>query len=334
MKEALFYQKSNNRIVCKLCPHNCTIKEGTRGICRVRKNNGGALFSENYGVISAINFDPIEKKPLYHFYPGSVILSLGGVGCNMRCRCCQNWQISQVSVSDFPYKKSYRPDEIVETAKSRKNNIGVAYTYNEPTVWYEYMLEIARLVHEEEMKNVVVSNGYINLEPLQELIRYVDAFNIDLKAFTDKFYRSQTGARIEPVKEALKFLVKNKKHVEITSLIIPSLNDNEDEFTRMIEWISGELGKHIILHLSRYHPMYKLDIQSTGSETLEKFYNIASTRLDYVYVGNINIKDYQDTHCKGCGKTVIKRSGYAVEMQGIDNMGKCMNCGNNLIVNQ
>ncbi len=327
MKEALFYTAiENNKVICNLCPHNCTIKPGALGICKVRKNIDGRLFSENYALLSAINFDPIEKKPLYHFYPDSEILSLGSVGCNMKCRCCQNWQISQTTIQDFPHNKKYQPEEIVRLAKSRNSNIGVAYTYNEPTIWYEFMLETASLVHQQGMKNVMVSNGFINKEPLLELVKYVDAFNIDLKAFNDHFYRSQSGAKLEPVKDTLKLLVKNQKHVEITNLVIPTLNDDENEFSDMITWIADELGKNTVLHLSRYHPMYKLDIRSTGSDVLEKFYSIASEKLSYVYVGNINIKDYQDTKCSNCGKTVIKRSGYSIDIKGIDRNGNCKNC--------
>ncbi len=332
LKEALFYTKADNKVICELCPHRCSIREGAYGICKVRRNTGGRLFSENYGVLSAIHFDPVEKKPLYHFFPGKLILSLGSVGCNMKCKCCQNWQISQTGANDFPYRKSYVPEEIVEIALSRQNNIGVAYTYNEPTVWYEYMLDTARLVHEKGMKNAMVSNGYMSPEPLQELTGIIDGFNIDLKAFNDRFYRSQTGAKLEPVKETLKFLSQHNKHVEVTNLVIPSLNDSLGEFTEMIKWLAGELGNNTVLHLSRYHPMYKLEIQPTGNEILSKFYDEARRYLNYVYVGNTSIKNYQDTQCSGCGKTLIRRSGYTVECIGIDISGKCIHCGTKVIV--
>ena len=332
MKEALYYITRDEKVICQLCPHNCTIRPDAVGICKFRKNINGILYSENYALLSAINFDPIEKKPLYHFFPGAEILSLGSVGCNMKCRCCQNWQISQISEDDFPYGKSYSPEEIVRTARSRHNNIGVAYTYNEPTIWFEYMLETAKQVHKAGMKNVMVSNGFINPEPLDELTEYVDAFNIDLKAFNDHFYKIQSGARLEPVKRALELLVKKNKHVEITNLVIPTLNDEEYEFTEMISWIAETLGKNIILHLSRYHPMYKLNIRSTDSDTLKRFYKIASEKLNYVYVGNISINDCQDTKCIGCGRTVIKRSGYYIDRKGIDKHGRCLHCGELVVV--
>lgn len=333
MTEALFYETSGDKVICHLCPHNCSIKNGSAGICRVRRNHQGKLYSENYALLSAVNFDPVEKKPLYHYYPGSIILSLGSIGCNMKCKCCQNWQISQTSSSDFPYSKSYAPDEIIPLAKSRTDNIGVAYTYNEPTVWYEYMLDTARLVHEAGMKNCMVSNGYISEEPLTVLIKYIDAFNIDLKAFNEHFYRTQTASSLEPVKKTLKLLVKNGKHVEVTNLIIPTLNDEEKEFSDMVEWIATELGKNTVLHLSRYHPMYRLDIRATSSSLMEKAYAIAAEKLSYVYVGNISIRDYQDTCCSKCGNTVIQRTGYIVDYKGIDLSGKCKYCGEKIVIN-
>lgn len=328
----MYYIKSGDRLQCLLCPHHCTIKKDAAGICGVRRNNNGILISENYALLSAINFDPIEKKPLYHFFPGSVILSLGSIGCNMRCKCCQNWQISQAGISEFNYGKSYPPEEILRLAKSKAGNIGVAYTYNEPTVWYEYMLDTARLVHEAGMKNCMVTNGYISEEPLNELMEYMDAFNIDLKAFNDHFYKTQTGASLEPVKETLQLLAKNNKHLEITNLVIPTLNDDEKEFTGMVEWIAKELGEKTVLHLSRYHPMYKLDIRATGSDLLEKFYNLATERLSHVFVGNISIKNYQDTKCPNCGKTVIRRTGYFIENDGIIKSGNCRYCGEPIAV--
>jgi len=292
----------------------------------------GVLYSENYRVLTATNFDPIEKKPLYHFFPGSTILSIGSLGCNLKCKCCQNWQISQSSADNFPYTKSYSPGEIVQIAKSRSNNIGVAFTYNEPTVWFEYMFETSKLINTGGMKNVMVSNGYINEAPLKELVKYIDAFNIDLKAFNEKFYKIQASARLEPVKQTLQVLVKHNKHLEITNLVIPTLNDDETEFEEMVNWIAKELGRDTVLHLSRYHPMYKLDLSPTRTQTLDDYYHIASKKLNHVYVGNITLKDYQDTKCPKCGKTVIRRSGYFTEANGIDAAGKCANCSEQIAV--
>jgi pyruvate formate lyase activating enzyme len=333
LKEALFYKTSGEKLVCQLCPHQCSIKRDATGTCGVRRNYNGKLYSENYALLSAINFDPIEKKPLYHFFPGSVILSLGSVGCNLKCKCCQNWQISQAGLSEFPNAKRYQPEEIVKVARSKAGNLGIAYTYNEPTVWFEYMLDTAKLVHEAGMKNCMVSNGFINEEPLSELLEYMDAFNIDLKAFNEHFYKNQSGARLEPVKKTLQLLAKKNKHVEITNLVIPTLNDDEKEFTEMVEWIAKELGKKTVLHLSRYHPMYRLDLKATGSDLLEKLYRIAAEKLNYVFVGNVSIKDYQDTRCANCGKTVIQRTGYFIETDGISKSGSCIYCGEAIVIN-
>ncbi len=331
-KEAMFYDRQNGKVKCNLCPHNCLIKEGNTGICNVRRHSDGKLVSENYGILSAVNFDPIEKKPLYHFYPGTLILSLGSFGCNMKCKCCQNWQISQTSVRNSSMRNSYTPQDMLRLARSRSNNIGIAYTYNEPTVWYEFMLETAELFKSAGLKNAVVSNGFINEEPLLELLKYIDAFNIDLKAFNEKFYKEVSSARLDPVKNTLKTISKHKKHLEITNLVIPGLNDNEDEFRSMVEWIADETGNSTVLHLSRYHPMYRMNIEATSSLTLERLYKIAAGRLDYVFVGNINIKDYQDTKCSKCKHTVIGRSGYFIEKSGIDKAGKCIYCGNPIVM--
>lgn len=331
-KEAMFYNRQDGKLKCNLCPHNCLIKEGYTGVCNVRRHSDGKLISENYGLLSAINFDPIEKKPLYHFFPGSVILSLGSFGCNMKCKCCQNWQISQTSIKDISQGHSYKPQDMLRLAKSRSNNIGVAYTYNEPTVWYEFMLETAKLFQSAGLKNTIVSNGFINEEPLLELLKYIDAFNIDLKAFNDKFYKEVSSARLEPVKNTLKTISRHKKHLEITNLVIPGLNDDESVFEDMVKWISDELGINTVLHLSRYHPTYQMNIESTSSLTLERLYKIAAGKLNYVFVGNINIKDYQDTKCSKCENTIINRSGYFVERSGIDKDGKCVFCGNQVAV--
>ncbi len=331
--EALYYSKVKGKIKCSLCPHNCLIKEGTSGICKVRENEEGTLYARSYGNLSALNFDPIEKKPLYHFYPGSQILSLGSVGCNMRCKCCQNWQISQANMDDFPYENHYTVSKIVDIARSRSRNIGVAYTYNEPTVWYEYVLNVSKEIHDAGMKNVMVSNGFINEEPLVELFKYMDAFNIDLKAFNNRFYKDVTGAGLEPVKHALKVIAGHKKHLEITNLVIPTQNDQEEEFRDMVSWISGELGKNTVLHLSRYYPMYKMNIPSTDADTLSKLYQIAKKKLNYVYVGNISLKDFQNTRCHKCRSVLIKRNGYQIETTGINQEGECMNCGNRVIIN-
>jgi len=331
-KEALYYQLVNDKVRCLLCPHKCLIRDGETGICRARRHEKGKLYTDIYGKLSSINFDPIEKKPLYHYYPGSVILSIGTVGCNMHCKCCQNWQISQTSIDDFPFRNYYEINDIVTIAKSRIQNIGVAYTYNEPGIWIEYVLDVARQIQSSGMKNVMVSNGFIAPEPLDELLSCIDAFNIDLKAFSDSFYRKIAGARLEPVLATLKKIVLSGKHLEITNLVIPTLNDNEEEFRAMVKWIAEELGNETVLHLSRYHPMFKMELGATSPGTLQRLAEIAGECLSYVYVGNIEIRDYQHTRCANCGATVIKRTGYHTEIRTIDEKGCCTYCHKKIVI--
>jgi pyruvate formate lyase activating enzyme len=331
-KEALYFQSVNGKVRCLLCPHKCLIQDGKTGTCRVRHNENGKLYTDIYGKLSAINFDPVEKKPLYHYYPGYIILSIGTVGCNMHCKCCQNWQISQTPVDDFPFRNYYGVEDIVNIAKSRDRNIGVAYTYNEPGIWIEYVLDVARQIQAAGMKNVMVSNGFIAEEPLDELLSCIDAFNIDLKAFSDEFYRKIAGARLEPVLAALKKIALSGKHLEITNLVIPGLNDNDEEFLAMVKWITDELGHETVLHLSRYHPMFKMEVGSTPAGTLQQLAETASKYLAYVYVGNIEICEYQHTRCANCGATLVKRSGYHTEIKAIDEKGSCAYCHKKVLI--
>ena len=333
MTEALFYSKhQDNRIICRLCPHECSIANGKHGICRVRKNIDGVLISENFGKLSAIHLDPIEKKPLYHYYPGSHILSVGSVGCNMQCQFCQNCEISQSGVAGFPALKSYLPRDIVELAARTHNNLGIAYTYNEPTVFYEFMLEISALVSANNLRNVVVTNGFIAEEPFQKLLEYADAFNIDLKSFEDDFYRKYTHSALEPVKKSLVRVRKSGRHLEITNLIIPGLNDDEAIFREMVKWIAGELGPATVLHLSRYFPRHRMTIESTPLKLLEKNYFIAREFLTYVYMGNVAGGEGQDTYCAGCKSLAIERRGYQIVLRGVAANGSCIHCGQHIVI--
>jgi pyruvate formate lyase activating enzyme len=330
MKEASYYTKlDQNKVKCQLCPHNCTLSEGKMGNCKVRKNQKGVLYSENYGKLCSVHLDPIEKKPLYHYLPSRNILSVGSVGCNLSCKFCQNWQISQSSVGEYGYLKSYSPEEIVQVALKYKENIGIAYTYNEPIVWYEYMNDIALLAKEKGLKNIMVTNGFINLEPLENLINVIDAFSVDLKAFTEDFYKKLTSAKLDPVKNSLKLIKKNNKHLEITNLIIPEMNDDEKDFENLVNWIFTELGSDTVLHLSRYFPTYKLSIPATPVSKLNQLYNISIKYLPYTYLGNVTDTKGKNTICPNCGKTIIKRHGYFTNVTGIDNTGKCKYCGHN-----
>jgi pyruvate formate lyase activating enzyme len=330
--EALFYECIGEKVRCLLCPHHCSISHGETGICQVRRHEAGKLLAETWGKLAALNIDPVEKKPLYHYYPGKMILSLGSVGCNMKCHCCQNWQISQVPAAGYPFSRKLIPMEIIKMATGMDNNIGIAYTYNEPTIWYEYMYDVARLVRFEGLKNVMVSNGYISEDPLVELMQYMDAFNIDLKGFSEDFYRKFTGARLSPVLHALKLIRRAGKHLELTNLVIPEQNDNPDEFRAMITWIAKELGPDTVLHLSRYHPNYHLNLPPTPSDTLQELYGIAREKLSYVYLGNIQIKDLQDTYCGQCGTLLIRRTGYQVEPKALTAKGMCAQCGLAVII--
>lgn len=332
MKTARFFKKEeDNKIQCHLCPHNCKIDIDKRGICRVRKNTGNELVSENYGKVCSIRFDPIEKKPLYHYFPGKIILSVGSIGCNLRCKFCQNFEISQSTVDDYPFISEYTPREIVEIALKEANNFGISYTYNEPIVWYEFMYDIAKLAQTENLKNVMVTNGFINREPLEELCRFMDAFSVDLKAFTDRFYKQLTSSSLEPVLETLKYLKSQHKHIEITNLVIPEENDDEDIFLKMVKWIASEIGINTVLHLSRYYPTYKLDRPSTPLSTLLKFLDIAQQHLNYVFIGNMRTEKGQNTYCRKCGELVIGRHGYSTIRKGLDEQGDCVKCGNNII---
>jgi len=270
--------------------------------------------------------DPVEKKPLYHFFPGHSILSIGSYGCNMRCDFCQNWHISQKRNADFV--KNTSKGEIVARALSSADNIGIAFTYNEPVIWYEYIRDVALMIKEHGLHTVIVSNGYVNSFPLSEITGFIDAFNIDLKSFNPDFYRKLTGAEIDPVMNALKQIIKAGRHLEITTLIIPGRNDGMEEMDNEARWIAGELGKEVPLHLSRYFPTYKRDDPATPVSTLLKLYETAKKHLAYVYLGNTSSDTGQDTLCSNCGTIVAKRTGYSTRLVNLDSEGRCIRCGN------
>ncbi len=327
MKKAAFFEKKEKqKVQCQLCPHYCLLKNGEQGKCKVRRNINGDLLSENYERICSISIDPIEKKPLYHFYPGKNILSIGSVGCNLKCKFCQNYQISQTDVNHYPFLKSYTSEEIVKSALKYPSNIGIAYTYNEPIIWFEYVMETAKLAHENGLKNVLVSNGFINPAPLDELIQVFDAFSIDLKGFTEDFYHDFTDSNLEAVKETLIKLAKTDKHLEITNLVITGINDDESIFREMIEWIVEYCGKNTVLHISRYFPMFKIDNLPTSQSKLESLYNIAKEKLNFVYLGNIKTENGQNTNCPQCNQLLISRGGYDVNTEHINKLGECKHC--------
>ena len=333
MVQSQFFETDEaGTVSCLLCPHKCTLTHDKRGNCGVRINIEGSLFSENYGKVSALHFDPIEKKPLYHFFPGRTILSVGTFGCNLECRFCQNYEISQAKSGSFHRISQYLPDELIKMAKSRRDNLGISFTYNEPTVWYEYMYDIARLAKENDMYTVMVTNGFINQAPLEKLLPFMDAFNVDLKAFTEDFYRKYTSSRLSPVLESISRIRKAGKHLEITNLIIPGLNDDLEAFGKMIRWILNETGKDTVLHLSRYFPMYKMTIRSTPVSTLEKLYHIAEKHLDHVFLGNVGINGMgKNTVCPDCGNIIIIREGYQISVSGLMAGGTCSRCQKKIV---
>ncbi len=328
MQEALFYSKLKApKIQCELCPWNCILDDGQTGNCKVRNNKNGILFTEVFNKVAALGSDPIEKKPLYHFYPGKNILSFGEVGCNLHCSFCQNHRISQCEAKTFNGFHEITSEHIIHEAIKTWNNIGIAYTYNEPFTFYEFALETAQLAQTNGLKNVMVSNGYINPEPLKKLLPYIDAFNIDLKAFSDNFYRMHTKGKLQPVLETLKTISQSDAHLEITTLVIPELNDDENIFRDMAKWIAIELGEKTPLHLSRYFPQYKLNQPLTPIHTLKNLYNIATEHLCYVFLGNVSDEKRSSSYCPECGEVLIERNGYNTEFKKLGPDGNCIKCG-------
>jgi len=283
MKEALYYESlGSSRVHCHLCPYECMISDGKRGNCGVRINNGGVLYSEIYNKTTGISLDPIEKKPLYHYHPGEQILSLGTRGCNLHCLFCQNAHISQELNAPT---QDITSAQVIEKARLYRS-FGIAYTYNEPFMWYEFVLETAKLARQNGLKNVLVTNGYVNMKPLEEILPFIDAMNIDLKSFDDDFYVKVCAGRLKPILKVIKRSAL-ACHVELTNLLIPTLNDSLDSIKKMVDWIYENLGPEMPLHLSRYFPCYKMSLPPTPVETLKMAERIAKAKLKYVYLGNI-----------------------------------------------
>jgi len=283
MTEALYYEKlDKKRVHCHLCPNECVIPDAAHGACHVRVNKNGTLYTEVYGKTTGIALDPIEKKPLYHYHPGENILSLGTKGCNLHCDFCQNWHISQEL--DAP-TQDITSAEIVEKAKSR-GSFGIAYTYNEPFIWYEFVLDTAKLARLNNLENVLVTNGYVNMEPLEGMLPFIDAMNIDLKSFNEDFYTKVCKGRLKPVLNVIKRSARSC-HIELTTLLIPTLNDSESEIRNLTAWIYDNLGPDTPLHFSRYFPCYKMSLPPTSVETLKTAERIAKEKLKHVYIGNV-----------------------------------------------
>jgi len=326
-KEASFWRPiAGGKVQCFLCPHHCVIAPEKHGICGVRKNENGTLFSLIYGSCSSIADDPIEKKPLYHFYPGSLVLSFGSVGCTFRCEHCQNFSISMADPSAFSLQE-IQPEAVVGLAREHGCR-GVAWTYNEPTIWHEYTLETAKLVKEAGLYTVYVTNGYIEEDPLKELAPYLDAMNIDVKAFHENFYKKVCKARLAPVLSACERAKQLGIHVELTYLIIPDLNDAAEELSRFCGWVHDSLSPDTPVHFSRFHPDYKMQNKhATPTGTLMQAYEIAKkAHLQFVYLGNIPHSQYENTLCPRCGNLLVERFSFSAQVRGLDK-GKCSQCG-------
>jgi len=326
MKEALLYKKEHkNRITCFLCNHNCSILENNLGFCRVRKNIDGKLYSLNYGKLVAANIDPIEKKPLYHFLAGSYSYSIACVGCNFKCDFCQNWQISQIEEAIGLETLELNPEDVVKEAMRNKCP-SISYTYTEPTVYFEFAYDCAKLAKEKGIFNVFVTNGYMSKESIEYIKDYLDAANIDLKSFSDNFYRKFCKGRLNPVLENIKFMKELGIWVEVTTLIIPKLNDSKDELESIANFLAS-IDKNIPWHVSAFHPDYKLiDIERTPTSTLDLAYKIGKKAgLNFVYIGNVYSDYGSNTYCPNCSKEIIKRIGFFVEKKEIYN-NRCRYC--------
>jgi len=329
-REASFWKKlENSKVRCDLCSHHCIIKEDTLGFCNVRQNQGGKLISLIYGSCSSMAVDPIEKKPFFHFYPGSKVFSMGTVGCNFKCLNCQNAEISTANAS-FPYLRDIQPEDSVRLAQE-KGCKGIAYTYNEPTIWYEFTLDSTKIAKEKGLYTCYVTNGYISEEPLKEISGFLDAMNIDVKGFTEEFYRKVCKAKLKPVLDTCVIAKDLGIHIELTYLVIPGYNDSLDEIRKFCGWVLENLGEDVPVHFSRFHSDHNMiDVQSTPVSTMKKIYEVAiSSELNFVYLGNVSLDDYENTYCPNCKSLVVKRNYYDVNLEGLDK-NKCKKCGSAL----
>jgi pyruvate formate lyase activating enzyme len=330
LKEAVLWKPAEGgQVDCLLCSWRCRIAEGRCGRCLVRQNRGGVLRSLNYDKVCAVNVDPIEKKPLYHFLPGSRSFSVACPGCNFQCEFCQNWQISQEArEASMLDGEPYSPAEIIAAAK-RSGVASISYTYTEPAVFMELASECGRLARKEGLANVFVTNGYMSREAVDFAAEWLDALNIDLKAFSDDFYRKLCKAHLQPVLETIEYIARQTDMwLEITTLLIPGRNDSDEELRRLAGWLVEHAGPDVPWHISRFYPQYKFrDCTPTPVETLELAYDIGKAAgLKYVYMGNVPGAGVEDTVCPGCGKTLIRRMGYTIVENNLAT-GKCPSCG-------
>jgi pyruvate formate lyase activating enzyme len=328
MKEAMLYEElSDNKVRCNLCAHRCVIAAGKKGICQVRENRDGVLYTLVYGRAIAQRVDPVEKKPLLHFHPGTTAYSIATVGCNFRCRWCQNWDVSQVvRERHFIAGEVASPEEIVSAAQEAGCH-SIAYTYTEPTIFFEYAYDTARLAHQAGLANIYVTNGYMTEEMLETFQPYLDAANVDLKAFRDRTYRKYVGARLQPVLDAMKVIKRLGIWLEVTTLVIPGINDDDGELKDAADFVVTELGPDTPWHISSFFPAYKMTaVPPTPVETLRRAREIGlEAGLRYVYAGNV--PGEANTVCHACRKTLIRRSSYWILENDVQPDGRCPNCG-------
>jgi pyruvate formate lyase activating enzyme len=332
-REAMFQSPlDDGRVRCNLCHQNCELAEGKTGICRVRKNIGGTIHTTIYGLASAVNLDPVEKKPFFHFHPGAPVLSYGTVGCNFRCRYCQNHSISQCEASTSNLRDqgpAGRP-----AARARELGCrGIAWTYNEPTIWYEYMYDASKVAKKEGLWVALVSNGYMKEAPLRRLAPYMDAINIDVKGFDAGKYMKVSGAKLEKIQDTCRLMRELDIHLEISYLIIPGHNDSKEEMTAFCRWVSDDLGPDTPVHFLRFHPDYKWAHKpATSLPAMLRGYQTALREgLNYPYLGNISNEGYEDTRCPACDALVIQRKGHSVVKNNL-RKGKCPECGGDIPV--
>jgi len=326
-KKARFYKKiSEDKVQCFLCKHKCVISKDQTGICNVRKNINGELYLFIYGSSSSIAADPIEKKPLYHFHPGTRVFSIGTVGCNFKCMHCQNFDISNAD-TDFAYLKEISPEESIKLAKQYKCQ-GIAFTYNEPTITHEFNYDSAKLAKKNNLYTAYVTNGYISEQALDEISPYLDAMNIDVKAFTEDFYKKICKAKLQPVLDTCIHAKELGIHIELTYLVIPAYNDSIEEIQNFCRWVIKNLGDDIAIHFSRFHPDYNMkDVPATPMNTMEKIYETARKEgILFTYLGNVVAGNYENTFCPNCGEVCIKRNGFNVKKSGLKEK-RCRFCG-------
>lgn len=318
----------DGRVQCDLCPRYCKLREGQRGFCFVRARHGDAVVLTAYGRSTGFSADPIEKKPLFHFLPGSAVLSFGTAGCNLGCKYCQNWDISKAT-DDAVLSSEAAPRDIAETAL-RHGCRSVAFTYNEPTIFMEYAVDAARAAHRRGLKTIAVTNGYITEQAREDFFAWIDAANVDLKGFTEDFYRKVCGAHLGTVLETLQYLVQESSTwVEVTTLLIPGYNDSDAELDAMTQWLARNLGPDVPLHFTAFRPAWKMtDVPPTPPETLKRAHGIAVLNgLRYVYTGNVHDPDHQTTHCTTCHTALIRRDWHRVMGWHLNPDGTCPHCG-------